>query len=157
MALDERMLVGVLEVLSMTQLREFMHTPLFACSPSATLAMAAQEMETHNVGSLVVTDRDDKILGMITDRDIALAIGRGSSPDTPVDRVSTHSVATIGTDADIHDAATLMSSKGVWRLPITDDGGRPVGMVSLNDVFGYLAQETESLSLAAHAHRGPQL
>jgi hypothetical protein len=41
--------------------------------------------------------------------------------------------------------------------PEPDDGGRPMGMVSLNDVFDYLAQETESLALAAHAHRGPQL
>jgi len=141
----------------MSQLREFMHTPLFACSPSATLAAVAREMETHNVGSLVVTDDDDRILGMITDRDIALAIGRGSTPDTPVDRVSTHSVVTIGSGADVHDAAALMGSKGVWRLPVTDDGGRPVGMVSLNDVFGYLAQETQNLSLAAHAHRGPRV
>ena len=141
----------------MSQLREFMHTPLFACSPTATLAMAAQEMETHNVGSLVVTDREDRILGMITDRDIALAIGRGSTSDTAVDQISTHTVVTIRTDADVHEAAALMGHKGVWRLPVTDDGGRPVGMVSLNDVFGYLAQETESLSVAAHAHPGPQL
>lgn len=141
----------------MSHLRELMHTPLFACSPSATLAMAAQEMDEHNVGSLVVTDRDDRILGLITDRDIALAIGRGNPPSTPVDRVSTHSVVTIGTDADVDDASELMQSKGVWRLPVTDDGGRPVGMVSLNDVFGYLAKETQGLSLAAHAHRGPRL
>jgi CBS domain-containing protein len=141
----------------MSQLREFMHTPLFACSPSATLTMAAQEMETHNVGSLVVTDREDRILGMVTDRDIALAIGRGSAPDTPVDRISTHSVVTIRTDADAHEAAALMGRKGVWRLPVTDDGGRPVGMVSLNDVFGHVAQETQNLILAAHAHRTHQL
>lgn len=140
----------------MSQLREFMHTPLFGCSPSVTLAMAAREMETHNVGSLVITDQD-RILGMITDRDIALAIGRGSAPDTPVDQVSTHSVVTIKSDADVHDAAALMGDKGVWRLPVTDGGGRPVGMVSLNDVFGYLAQETQNLSQAAHAHRGPLL
>ncbi len=140
----------------MSQLKEFMHTPLFACSPSATLAMAAQEMEQHNVGSLVVTDREDRILGMITDRDIALAVGRGSTPDTPVDRISAHKVVTIASDADVDDAATLMSSEGVWRLPVTDEGGRPVGMVSLNDVFGHVARETQSLSVAAHAHR-PQL
>ena len=141
----------------MSQLREFMHTPLFACSPSATLAMAAQEMDAHNVGSLVVTDREDRILGMITDRDIALAIGRGSAPDTPVDQISTHTVVTIGPDADVHEAASLMGSNGIWRLPVTDGGGRPVGMVSLHDVFSYLAQEAESLSLAAHAHRVPQV
>lgn len=141
----------------MSQLREFMHTPLFACSPGATLAMAAREMEVHNVGSLVVTDHDDRILGMVTDRDIALAIGRGSAPDAPVDRISTHTVVTVGADADVHEAAALMSAKGVWRLPVTDDGGRPVGMVSLNDVFGYLAQETQNVSLAAHAHRGTVL
>lgn len=140
----------------MSQIREFMHTPVFACSPSATLAMAAREMGEHNVGSLVVTDNDDRIVAMITDRDIALAIGHGTSPDAPVDRVGVHSVLTIGADADIHDAAALMGSKAVWRLPVTDNTGRPLGMVSLNDVLAYLAQETQSLSLASHAHRGPQ-
>lgn len=141
----------------MSQLKELMRTPLFACSPSATLAMAAAEMDQHNVGSLVVTDRDDRILGMITDRDIALAIGRGSAPETPVDQISTHSVVTVGTDADVHDAASLMGTKGVWRLPVTDEGGRPVGMVSLNDVFAYLAKETHDVSVASHAHQGPRL
>lgn len=139
----------------MSQLREFMHTPVFGCSPFATLATAAREMDAHNVGSLVVTDQEDRIVGLLTDRDIALAIGRGSAPDTPVDRVCIHSVLTIGTDADVHDAAALMASKGVWRLPVIDDSGRPVGMLTLNDVLGYLAQETQDLSLAAHAHHGP--
>ena len=140
----------------MHQLKQLMHTPVFACSPDATLVMAAQEMDKHKVGSLVVTDREDRILGMVTDRDIALAIGREKAPETPVDRISTHSVVTIGSEADARDAIELMGAKGVWRLPVTDDGGRPVGMVSLNDVFGSLAQETQELSVAAHAHR-PQL
>jgi CBS domain-containing protein len=141
----------------MTQLREFMRTPIFACAPTATLVMAAREMEAHNVGSLVVTDHDERILGVVTDRDIALAIGHGSSPDTPVDKVSTHSVVTIGSDADIHEAAALMGSKGVWRLPVADHSGRAVGMVSLNDLFGYLAQETRSLAEAAHTHGLPRV
>jgi CBS domain-containing protein len=141
----------------MSQLSVYIRKPIFACSPSATLTMAAQEMASHNVGSLVVTDREDQILGMITDRDIALAIGRGRSPETPVDQVSTHSVVTIRSDTDVHDAFSLMGSKGVWRLPVTDDGGRPVGMLSLNDVFDYLAHETENLSRAVHAHHGPRL
>ena len=39
------------------RLRKFMQAPVFACSPGATVAMAAREMEAHNVGSLVVTDQ----------------------------------------------------------------------------------------------------
>jgi CBS domain-containing protein len=98
-----------------------MHTPLMACSPGATLAMAAREMEDHNVGSLAVTDRDDQILGMITDRDIALAIGGSNAADTPMDRICTHSVVTIGTETDLHDAAALMARRvsGACRAPST--------------------------------------
>ena len=141
----------------MMQLREFMHTPVFACAPATTLVAAAREMGEHNVGSLVVTDDDDRILGIVTDRDIALAIGRGTAPDATVDKISTHSVVTIGSDADIHEAAALMGSRGVWRLPVADRSGRAVGMVSLNDLFGYLADETRSLSHAAHSHGSTRL
>jgi CBS domain-containing protein len=56
--------------------------------------MAAQEMEKHNAGSLVVNDREDRILGMVTDWDIALAIGRQKAPETPVERISSHSSST---------------------------------------------------------------
>lgn len=140
----------------MTQLTDFMQTPIFGCSPRDTLANAARQMEEHNVGSLVVTDTQERIIGLLTDRDIALAIGRGSTPDTNVDKISTHSVVTIGGDADITEAAAVMQSEGVWRLPVADDGGRPLGMVSLNDLFGCVAEETLSVSQAAHAHGLPK-
>lgn len=78
-------------------------------------------MENHNVGSLVVTDRDDRILGMITDRDIALAIGRGNAVDTAVDRICTHSVVTIGTSASRWQPTLtrVLSSEGARARQMT--------------------------------------
>jgi CBS domain-containing protein len=140
------------EEAEVTQLREFMHTPIFSCSPTTSLAKAAREMEAHNVGSLVLTDDDKRIVGMVTDRDLALAIGRGYAPNTTVDTVCVHTVVTIASDADVHEAVSLMGSRGIWRLPVADSSGHAVGMVSLNDLFGCLAEETRSFSEAAHAH-----
>jgi CBS domain-containing protein len=138
-------------------LKEFMQTPVFACAPTATLAMAAHEMAAHNVGALLVTDDDERIVGIVTDRDIALAIGNGHPGDTTVDEIDTHDVVTIEEDADVLGAARLMSTNGVRRLPVADPSGRAVGMVSLDDLFGYVANETSALSRATRAHGSARL
>ena len=139
------------------KLREFMQTPVFGCAPTATLATAARDMEQHNVGSLLVTDDSERIVGIVTDRDIALAIGRGRPASVQVEEIMNRSVATIDANADAYDAASLMNSKGVWRLPVADPSGRAVGMISLDDLFGYLTQETLTLSHAVRAHGVPRL
>ena len=135
------------------RLRQFMHSPVCACSPTTTLSIAAREMEAHNVGSLVVTDEGDKIVGIITDRDLALCLTHGHGADTPVERVMSRNVVTVTDDADIDEAAAAMDSRGVRRLPVIDEHGRAIGMISLDDLYGYLTQEAITLAGAGRAQR----
>src|SRR5579864_8030294 len=133
------------------RLREFMQSPVYACSPTATLSMAAREMEAHNVGSLVVTDDNEKIVGIITDRDLALCLAHGRTAANTVAEIMSHDVITIPDDADIDDAAAALDSRGVRRLPVADERGHAVGMICLDDVHTYLTQETIALAGAVRA------
>ncbi len=138
------------------RLREFMQSPVYACSPTSTLAMAAREMEAHNVGSLVVTDDAERIVGIITDRDLALCYAHGRSGGTAVSEIMSHHVVSIPDDADIDEAAATMDSHGVRRLPVTDARDRVVGMICLDDLYNYLTQETITLAGAVRAQGTPR-
>ena len=137
-------------------LRGFMQSPVFDCSPTTTLAMAAREMETHNVGSLVVTDDGEKIVGIITDRDLALAIGHGRTATTTVEEIMSRYVETIPEVASLDDAAMAMDSRAVRRLPVTDEMGRAIGMICLDDLYNYLTQQTITLAGAVRAQGVPK-
>jgi len=138
------------------RLRDFMQAPVYACSPTASLSMAAREMEVHNVGSLIVNDDEGRIVGIVTDRDLGLALGRGHRPDTVVAEVMSRHVVTLRDDATLDDAASEMDSYAVRRLPVVDAGGRAIGIISLDDLYGYLVQETITVAGAVRAQGAPQ-
>lgn len=138
------------------ELRRFMQSPVYCCSPDAPLSNAAAEMETHNIGSLVVTDGDKRIVGIVTDRDLALSLAHGGNGTMTVADVMSRQVVTIGPDADMDAAAGAMDDRGIRRLPVADDGGHAIGMVSLDDLYNYLTQETITLAGAMRAQGGPQ-
>jgi CBS domain-containing protein len=136
------------------RLRDFMQSPVYACAPTASLSTAAREMEAHNVGSLVVSDHE-QIVGIVTDRDLALAHAHSKSSETSVDEVMSRHVVTIGEGATLDDAASEMDSHAVRRLPVVDGAGRPIGIVCLDDLYGYLTQETITLAGAVRAQGVP--
>ena len=138
------------------RLREFMQSPVYACAPTSTLSMAAREMEAHNVGCLVVTDEDEKIVGIVTDRDLALCFAHRRTASTTVEEIMSRHVVTIPDDADIDQAAAVMDGRGVRRLPVADVRGRAIGMVCLDDLYHYLTQETITLAGAVRAQGVPQ-
>ncbi len=138
------------------KLREFMQSPAYACSPGATLSMAAREMEAHNVGSLVVTDDEGAIVGIVTDRDLALSLAHGGAGSATVESVMSRNVVTIPDDASLDDAAAAMDSRAVRRLPVADRMGLPIGIICLDDLYRYLTQETITLAGAVRAQGLPQ-
>ncbi len=138
------------------RLRDFMQAPVYSCSPTASLSTAAREMETHNVGSLIVIGDADTIVGIITDRNLALALGRGLGPDATVSEVMSRHVVTISVDASLDDAAAEMDSHGIRRLPVIDEQRRAIGIICLDDLYSYLTQETITLAGAVRAQGAPK-
>jgi CBS domain-containing protein len=114
--------------------------------PTETLSAVAVRMREHNVGTVVIVE-GRKPVGIVTDRDLALALGaHGVAPQAPVGSVMTTPVRTIPDGAGIFAATQCMRDAGVRRLPIVNKEGDLVGIVSLDDLMGLLGRELYNLS-----------
>ncbi|MGQ0741287.1 MAG: CBS domain-containing protein [Alphaproteobacteria bacterium] len=103
-------------------------------SPSQSIKDAAHLMAEIDVGALPVAE-SDKLVGMITDRDISVrAIARGLGPDTKVRDVMSSHVLYCFEDQDVDDVAHNMGDVQVRRLPVLSREKRLVGIVSLADL-----------------------
>lgn len=95
---------------------------------------AAKLMAEADIGAVVVVD-DDKVAGIVTDRDIVVrVVAAGENPSkTDVSDAASGGADTIEADASIDDAVKLMREKDIRRLPVVEDE-KPVGIVSLGDI-----------------------
>jgi len=117
----------------MTTIKELMADAPQSCRKSETIQSAANQMEKSNVGFLPVVDENQKVIGTVTDRDIALAVGRAASPGQTlqVQEVMSPQVYTVHPDDDATAALKIMRTKQIGRLPVVDSEHRLKGVVSL--------------------------
>ena len=102
--------------------------------PDATIAEAARMMAEHDVGALPVAN-PDRLVGMITDRDIAIrAIAEGLGPDTKVTAIMTDEVMYCYDTETVEDVLANMGDIQLRRLPVVDQDKRLVGIISLSDL-----------------------
>ncbi|HQI02530.1 MAG TPA: CBS domain-containing protein [Deltaproteobacteria bacterium] len=96
---------------------------------------AAEKMKELNVGAIPVF-KNDKVVGIVTDRDIAIrAVAEGKDPkDTPVMDIMSRNIISCPENTDLKDAAHIMEQNKVRRLIVTDQSGKAVGIVSLGDI-----------------------
>jgi CBS domain-containing protein len=100
-----------------------------------TAHTAARAMQDFNIGFLPVCDPQRRVVGTVTDRDLALRVlGTNLTAATPVTEVMTREVVSCGPDDDLHAAEQQMASRRKSRLLIIDDGGRLCGVISLSDI-----------------------
>jgi len=104
--------------------------------PDATLQEAARRMRDLDVGPLPVCGDDDRLAGMITDRDITVrAVAEGKDPKTTTVREAmTDEIVHVYEDQDVADAAQVMEQKQIRRLVVLNHDHRLVGIVSLGDL-----------------------
>jgi CBS domain-containing protein len=100
-------------------------------------------MRDRGVGALVVLDEAGRPVGLLTDRDITVrVVASGSDPQTArVGEAMTEHPKTVHESTPIESALALMRSGAFRRLPVVDDRGAAVGIVSIDDVLGLLAEE----------------
>jgi CBS domain-containing protein len=118
------------------KVHEIMHSDVKSCAPETTLAEAAALMWEVDCGALPVVSVEGKVLGMITDRDIAIATatrGRLAS-DICVAEVMGSQLYACELEEDVHSALKLMRHEKVRRLPVVTSGGLLQGILSLNDI-----------------------
>ena len=106
-----------------------------AISPEASVMDAAQIMRECDIGDVVVLE-GDWLFGILTDRDIVVrALAEGLEPDsTPVGEICSRELTTIEPTASVKQAVRLMREKAIRRLPVVDDSGHVIGIVSIGDV-----------------------
>lgn len=107
------------------------------------LPTIAAEMKTEDVGAVVVVE-DDKPLGVVTDRKIALALGEMENLEekTASDLMSENLVAGLN-NMSIYDAIKQLGEENIRRLPVVDEDGELVGIVTLDDIIVLLGEELQ--------------
>ena len=129
---------------------ECMTREVTTIAPDRTIRDAARLMSDRDIGAIPVGD-NDRLVGMITDRDIAVrAIGRGKGPDTLIREVMTDEVLYCFEDEELNHVARNMGDIQVRRLPVMDRQKRLVGIVAL----GYIANGATSKRLVGEALSG---
>ena len=109
--------------------------PIF-CHPDSNLAAAAEKMWAHDCGLLPVVDNELGVVGVITDRDICIALGtkdkRASS--ISVRETMTATVHICAPEEEIHSALKVMEKGRVRRLPVVNREGKLMGVLSMDDI-----------------------
>ena len=117
--------------------RDLMTENPAVCTPETTAQDAARLMEENDCGSLPVVETRDsmKLIGIVTDRDLALRIlGRGQNPDTRIREAMTRNVAAVRRDDSLDDVERLMAEQQVRRVPVVDEDGRILGIIAQADL-----------------------
>ena len=115
------------------RISEIMTRDVHVASPDDTIAMVAREMAENDIGFLPVGE-NDRLVGMITDRDIVVrCVADGRDDKTRVEDIMTADVKYCFEDEEVSDVARNMGDEQVRRLPVVDRNKRLVGVVSLAD------------------------
>jgi CBS domain-containing protein len=124
--------------------------PVRTIQPSATVAEAARLMCEQSVGALVITDATGVTpLGIITDRDLVWMIAEGlDAREATVDQFVRSSLQTAHVSDRLSDVTKKMREGGVRRLPIVDQEGHLLGIVSLDDILMLLGRELADVAAA---------
>lgn len=128
--------------------KNLMTKSVMCCLPGETLSVAAERMWRNDCGALPVCESADRqmVVGMVTDRDICMHSLFNQRPlnELVVERAMTHGAKTCGISDNIQDAERIMRSASIRRLPVIDDSGILVGIVSLADIAREAAKQGRS-------------
>ncbi|MBW1789223.1 MAG: CBS domain-containing protein [Deltaproteobacteria bacterium] len=117
--------------------KEVMNHEVTTCSPDTTLESAAILMWDGDCGTVAVVDDEGKVAGIITDRDVCMAVAlqHKSASEIQVQEVMSSHLFTCQPESDIMNALKTMSFQKVRRLPVTNDSGQVEGIISIEDLI----------------------
>jgi CBS domain-containing protein len=111
---------------------------LLTVTPDASLAEVAREMRIDDADSVAVMS-EGRLVGIITERDLVRAIADGVNPkQATANIVMTPGPATVTTDEDVSVVAMKMMSLGIRHLPVVDEEGTPIGLLSARNLLAVL-------------------
>jgi CBS domain-containing protein len=136
------------------QIKDIMTTDVKTLTPEQSIREAAALMADIDSGALLVNEQD-RLIGMITDRDIAIrAVAKGLDCDTPIREVMSNTIRYCFDDESVQDVAQNMAENEMRRMPVLNREKRLVGVVSLGNIASCHSQKTSDTVLqgVARAH-----
>ena len=117
--------------------KEVMNQEVTTCSRETTLESAAMLMWNGDCGTVAVVDDESKAIGIITDRDICMAVALQHKPasEIQVQEVMGRHLFTCQPESDIMNVLKTMSFQKVRRLPVTNSSGQVEGIISIEDLI----------------------
>lgn len=117
------------------------HLDTFTLTKHARIHDAAALMQREKIGAVVIVE-ERRVIGIITDRDIALCVSLGAAtPDSLVGEVMSKTVETVNESMTLLDLTRFLRKVRVKRIPVVDDDDHLVGIVSTDDILGLLARQ----------------
>ena len=115
---------------------DLMKTDVVLCHENDPVRECARLMREHNVGFLPVVDAEDRVVGVVTDRDLATRIVADPSRDcdTPVHRAMSLDLVTCAIEDDLEDVRAMMAKRKKSRIIAVDGERRCIGIISLSDI-----------------------
>jgi CBS domain-containing protein len=116
--------------------RNLMTSPAITCHANESLDVAAGKLWDHDIGILAIVNDEGKLAGVLTDRDICMAAFSQSRVlnELLVNSAMASHVFSVTPDATLADIEQLMATHQIRRIPVIDPAGKPLGIVSLNDL-----------------------
>jgi len=133
------------------KVKDLMTYTVNSCEPDTNLAAAAMMMWDGDCGVLPVVDHDGKVIGVLTDRDITMAVATQNKAPSEIQVnaiVEKHNVAMCSTDDDVKQVLQIMADCQIRRVPVVEDSGKLEGIFSLNDAIHHAKPGNKELSEA---------
>ena len=125
-------------------------------TPDQTLGDAIAAMQAGETRSVLITDADQRLVGVFTERDIVLRVlGEDADFSAPIQRYMTPDPRSVRTDDSLGEALEIMETHGYHGLPVVDENGRVAGHLDSRDVLEYIAEAfpQEVLNLPPRPHQ----
>ncbi len=129
---------------------EWMVKEVYACRPETDLNGAARLMWEHDCGCLPVVDVEDRLVGIVTDRDVLMGAytqGRALG-DLHVSNCMTQKVMAALPSDTVEDVIRMMGDHQVRRIPVVEEQGKLVGLISLSDLVRHTTESEDSKTRA---------
>lgn len=119
-----------------------------AVSPDTPAVEVARIMGEKNVGSVVIVTGDNRPAGVITDRDLVVRImARGMDPgEVRAGEIPNRDVITFRDSMGIYEAIQKMAAETIRRMPVVDDDGKLIGIVTMDDIIRMLGEEMAAIA-----------
>ncbi len=118
------------------RVEDVMSTPPITVDKETPIEQAAKVMDDNKISSVMVVDKDGKLVGIFTDRDLRFAVAEGKvGKGLPIHMLMTENPISISPSDLVIDAMKKMRDVDIKHLPVVDGEGKPIGMITMRDII----------------------